>query len=333
MHKFGSIEQFRNVIHTVKHMTYYAGQEDNGEIIYDETRTLPVINFQGTCKLHGTNAGCYLDDEGNVIPQSRTTVLDEKNDNAGFAKFIKDNEESVRGILELVSGHGDGTPYIFGEWVGKGVQKGCGIHDVDRQWYLFDARLYLEDKERSQNVNLRSPVFQELENIKLIHKYYDVGLHIDFENGVEKAQTTLTEFTEKIEQECPVAKAFGVSGIGEGIVWIGFHPNGQKLSFKTKGDKHKIASTKTKVEIAPEILNSINEFVDYAVTENRVRQACDEQKIEPGNMKEFGKIIRWVNEDINKEESDVLEANGLTTKQVGGFVSRKTKALFCGIVE
>src|SRR5574344_172573 len=53
MSKYGSIEQFRNIVKAVKDSTYYNGKDDEGNVLFDYTRKLPTITFTGYTKLHG----------------------------------------------------------------------------------------------------------------------------------------------------------------------------------------------------------------------------------------------------------------------------------------
>ena len=52
-----SIEQFRTVIANINRQYNFVGLDENGEAIYDQTLPKPVLTFNGTVKLHGTNAG------------------------------------------------------------------------------------------------------------------------------------------------------------------------------------------------------------------------------------------------------------------------------------
>jgi hypothetical protein len=61
MSKYGSIEQFRNIVKAVKDSTYYNGKDEEGNVLFDYTRKLPTITFTGFVKLHGTNAGIGFD--------------------------------------------------------------------------------------------------------------------------------------------------------------------------------------------------------------------------------------------------------------------------------
>lgn len=56
MKKYPSIEQFRNVIKTVRFNHDFQGKDENGNPIYQHKENYPTLKFQGTVKLHGTNA-------------------------------------------------------------------------------------------------------------------------------------------------------------------------------------------------------------------------------------------------------------------------------------
>lgn len=73
------------------------------------------------------------------------------------------------------------------------------------------------------------------------------------------------------------------------------------------------------------MLRNINEFVEYAVTDNRLKQGIDEVGLD---QKKVGAYIGWVNKDINKEEQDVLEANGLVMKDVGKKIADKARNFY-----
>lgn len=116
--------------------------------------------------------------------------------------------------------------------------------------------------------------------------------------------------------------------VGEGVAWS---PTDNELAknsglwFKVKGDKHSVSKVKTLAAVDPERLASIQQFVEYAVTENRLQQGIDEIGLDIKNM---GAFLSWVNRDIIKEEGDVLAHNGLVMKDVAKFISNKARAWF-----
>ncbi|AKJ73524.1 RNA ligase 2 [Salmonella phage 40] len=97
------------------------------------------------------------------------------------------------------------------------------------------------------------------------------------------------------------------------------------LWFKVKGEKHSVSKVKTLAEVDPIRLQHMREFVEYAVTENRLEQGLGEVGLDQAKIGEF---IGWVNRDINKEEGDVLEANALTMKDVAKFISNKSRGWY-----
>lgn len=59
-------------------------------------------------------------------------------------------------------------------------------------------------------------------------------------NDLEPCKQELMDLTLAVVKECPVSNNFGISGIGEGIVWKAAPPLGEDARFwlKTKGPQH-----------------------------------------------------------------------------------------------
>src|SRR5690606_12047119 len=112
----------------------------------------------------------------------------------------------------------------------------------------------------------------------------------------ELAQNYLISLTEQGEEECPVAKSFGISGIGEGIVWSCEYQD-SVYRFKVKGEKHSATKVKKLAEVDVEKIQSIDSFVEYACTENRLNQAIEQvftsTSTEP-DKKNTGDFIKWI---------------------------------------
>lgn len=100
----------------------------------------------------------------------------------------------------------------------------------------------------------------------------------------------------------------------------------QVFSFKCKGEKHSSSKVKKLATVDPEKMKNINDFVDYAVTENRLRQGVDEvftsNNIEP-DMKLTGDFIKWVKNDVFREEMDVMVESKLEARDVVPAMSKK----------
>lgn len=72
---FPSIEQFPSIVHTIKSRASYTGPDANGNPTYDPSLPMPVIEFTGTVKLHGTNAGIAFNENDGLWFQGRTSIL------------------------------------------------------------------------------------------------------------------------------------------------------------------------------------------------------------------------------------------------------------------
>jgi hypothetical protein len=154
-------------------------------------------------------------------------------------------------------------------------------------------------------------------------------MDIDF-NNPQLSQNLLVDLTLAVEEECPVGKHFGISGVGEGIVWWNADRN---LTFKVKGEKHSVSKVKTIKEIAAvdiERMASLDAFIDTVITENRMNQGLTklgEMGLEI-DIKNTGAYIKWVVNDAMKEEQDVIIASSFDMKELGGKMSNKAKAFW-----
>lgn len=106
----------------------------------------------------------------------------------------------------------------------------------------------------------------------------------------------INEVTARFEAQCPVAKAFGVEGVGEGLVFAG-----KNCRFKSKGAKHQAYRRPVAVKANKETVAS---FVENAVTLSRV-----EQGIEQHGPRMCKPLLDWVIHDIFTEEKDVVVLN------------------------
>lgn len=246
--KWPSIEQFRNVVKNVEHKSSYVGMDDNGDPVFNKLQPKPTLKFSGTCKLHGTNGGVCVNPDGELWVQSRENIITPEKDNAGFAMFVHSNKEILESMAATVfklypSVELDKTVVIFGEWCGTGIQKGVAISELPKMFVVFgialvdnsDERTYLTGKQIRDCISLRLMDAR----IYCIYDFPTFEIDIDFENP-HIAQNKLSDLTLNVENECPVGKIFGVSGIGEGIVWKCVSPGYENSGFwfKTKGMRH-----------------------------------------------------------------------------------------------
>jgi len=106
--------------------------------------------------------------------------------------------------------------------------------------------------------------------------------------------------------------------------------DGLRYAFKSKGAKHQNSKVKTLNTVDTEKLDSLHEFVEYAVTENRLMQGITK-------MQELGKelcsqttgdYLRWVIGDVIKEENDTIIKNQLDPKKLNPIISNKARVFW-----
>lgn len=82
-----------------------------------------------TEKIDGTNAQIWIAPDGDqLLIGSRTRWITPKEDNYGFASWVMANEDEIRKL---------GPGRHFGEWWGKGIQRGYGV--ADKRLSLFNV--------------------------------------------------------------------------------------------------------------------------------------------------------------------------------------------------
>lgn len=318
MKKYQSIEQFRNVIQKVRMNHDYVGKDENGNAVYNHTTPYPTLTFRGTVKLHGTNGAVVLYKDGRIQYQSRGRVLSLGSDNAGFYAAMAGLD-----FTPLFDQIGEFNDYIaiYGEWCGGNIQSNVAIHGLPKMFVIFDV--VIDGEYQPFDLHLTIPEHLREARVFSILEVPVYFIDIDF-NEPEKATNELIEMTITIENECPVGKAFGKSGIGEGIVFSEI--NNPSLKFKSKGEKHSSSKVKTLNAVDIEELNSLSEFVEYVCTVNRMKQGLE--NVESLDIKHTGTFIKWVVNDILKEEHDTIVANGIEWKKVAGLIGKKCSEFF-----
>lgn len=310
--KFGSIGQFRNFIKTMQYLGWRK------------------INLIGTVKIHGTNSSVGLDLKDNsLFYQSRNRVLSLDDDNYDFAKYIEDNKSEFLKIFDEIKNKINTEKYdsiiIYGELAGKGIQNKVAVSQIDRFFAPFSVVGVNKDTVDQLDVKLsvnESIRFYPVETFGV----YNVQLDLD---NVHLAQQEVKDLTINVENECPVGKYFGVSGTGEGIV---FTDETKQYSFKSKGEKHSVSKVKVIANVDIEKINKIKDFVDYSVTENRLNQGIEylKEMNKKLDISSIGDFLRWLANDVLKEEQDVITENGLDNelKAIMKSVSSKGRKWF-----
>lgn len=337
---FPSIEQYRGAVKSIRDNCEYHGV------------ALPTVTFQGTVKLHGTNAGIvFCLATGEMWAQSREQCITPESDNAGFARFVADNDNTFRTLFKTsqdLSGLGDDPAKpthlaIFGEWCGKGIMKGVAINQLEKRFVVFGCRVITD----AEIPTLRWLPGTDLvtivasapnERVFCIQNFKTWTLDIDFARP-EIAQNELVRITDEVENECPVGKAFGVSGIGEGVVWkilvpVPGMPHANELIFKVKGKKHSDTKVTTTAEVDVEKVANARAYADAVITDHRLEKMAEKLK-EQGvelDIKNTGAFLKLVGQDVIKEETDRLVASELEWKDVANVVNAAAKQWWMQLV-
>lgn len=333
MKKYQSIEQFKNIIRQVKDCTYYVGKDDDGNPVFDKTRSLPTLEFTYTIKSHGTNAGVRLDvKSGKITCQSRERELSIESDNAGFCLWFNmgpiktEFEKMFSNISENYNGDNEvESIVIFGEWCGGNIQKGVAITDLPKMFLLFEVHVCFSDEDRlrirGEDLDLVTSDMNG-KNIYSIGQFETGSVIIDFKNP-EIAQDAIVKIVDRVEQECPIGKFFGKTGIGEGIVLTHQSEKYKFLQFKAKGAAHSNSKVKVIAPVDIEKFAKVDDFINRVTTNERMVQGINYLK-EMGfdvSMKSTGQYIQWINKDIFKEFADEIIENQLDAKIVSSKAS------------
>lgn len=331
------IEQFYNIRkYTSSHPEILNGQS--------------VVQYKCKVKLHGTAAAIQIHKDGTIVCQSRESIITPEKDNAGFARWVKENEavwksdEARRDVI------------IYGEWIGKGIQKGVAVSEIPKKSFAVFAARPLNDGLPLEDFLWIAPTILE-DLVKGIPDTYvlpwyarpqmhgsdtncEVYLDIDWSKSAEeltKQTDQINEWVAAIEANDPwVESTFGNKGTGEGIV---FYPvsmkhlgaaNFSNLVFKAKGEAHKNIATAKPAQVDPEVAASVDAFVDMVLTEARLEQGANKVANDTMwalgyEMSLIGKFIAWVDADVRKEAADELEASGLTYDQIKRQLQTKTR--------
>ena len=316
------------------------------QVSYDISVKNTNCFFANGILVHNSNAGVSYNNVAGMWAQSRENIITPEKDNQGAAWFVQANKEVFQRMFEEISEKENvdldtNTITIYSEWAGNGIQKGVAVNGIPKSMFIFGVKVSpfasVDENVDNGDINNKAPKAYWVDYSYLkapeskIYNIDDFGtfeIDIDF-NRPDLAQNKIIEMTMEVEKECPVGKAFCISGIGEGIVFSA-DVNGDVYRFKSKGELHSSSKVRTLASVDVEKVNSIMEFVDYAVTENRVEQAIGIvfPNNEPLEMKKIGEILRWVINDVMKEETDTMIKNGIEPKEVNKYLSAKAKELF-----
>ncbi len=374
MIKYSSTSLFKNALSSI----YYSVHKHNLE--------LPVLEFNGTVKVHGANHSVVFNHDGYYC-QSKNRIL-EKEDAYQFSPFVEKNMNVLNNIKknadiifeqfknkatfsydEKASLHilnSDKNPEglsvtLYGEWTGNNVQSGVAVSELPNMFIIFKVRYSQKNLSSEYDYWFSSEEMEKLKKMSLndqINRLQKTPVdihHIDHKvffiqefpqyhfkldmRDPSQSQEFLSQLTQKVEDDCPVGKTFGVKGIGEGIVWSCVSEiekiNTKNLIFKTKGKRHSVVKEKKVVTIDYETQESIKELVEVVVTENRLNQGLDylkEMGIER-NMQSVSDLITFMIQDCFKEEEERFIDSGFDLKLIKKEIAQQSKIWYIDFIK
>lgn len=322
---YPSTDNFKTFYKSIKSKVEFSGIDSEGNKIFNDCNKKPIIDIVGTVKLHGTNASIVLSPNKDLYTQSRNRVLSINDDNVGFANYVKTNEADILNLVTYI--HIDNTyTILYGEWIGKGINKGCAIHNIeDKIFVIFAVRRCYIDTQTDKWLSLKD--FENIKNHSIgiynINDFEKFSITLDL-NDYEGSFEKLSQLLTIVENECPVGKYFGYTGIGEGLVFNGYY-NNEVVKFKFKGEKHSEAGNKSKQPNTKNMQDANYEVAKLCTPNWRLEQGLVEifDLLNGGNIntKDVGKYIKWVVDDINKEEQSILTEYNIGIKDISKSVS------------
>ena len=107
-----------------------------------------------TEKIDGTNGCIYIGENGEFLVGSRSRWITPDNDNHGFARWAYLNKDSLMNL-------GPGRHY--GEWWGKGIQRGYNL--PDKSFSLFNVYRWCEFNKEPKRIPQEDPRVEEYQDI------------------------------------------------------------------------------------------------------------------------------------------------------------------------
>jgi hypothetical protein len=283
------------------------------------------ILYRPKIKLHGSNVAIVFNGK-DILFQSRNNFINVVDDNYDFVKLFRHNEWV--GINDIA------TPknpiWIYGEWAGPNIMATTAIcHIPEKHFFIFSIQrgddILIDPTDIEIFLNDWLPKIPT--NVKII-PWFDDGVVINFSlrETMEVALQAINQNVLVVEREDPyVLSTFGISGIGEGLV---YYPESylidgklsrdkfERFVFKAKGKMHSVVLSRDAAQMEPDVINNARLFAKKFVTPERCKQAVVEACKGKHETKMLGPFLGWIGRDIKKESKDEFEASGLDWKPI-----------------
>lgn len=269
--------------------------------------------FVQTTKLHGTNASIVYDiNAQDIYTQSRNKVNHGKDSHMGFSAYVEQNKEQIikwfKSLVGCATFTDESHIVVYGEWVGPGIQKNVAFNQLEEKVFVvFDIKLIVNsDNDHEENIYTDFPIFSSSTSspwYSILDFPYKL-VTVDFQD-LETSYLDLEKQAETVAVECPVGKQLGVTGKGEGHVYIHIGQEvGIPTKFKVKGKEHQ-NKKQVSFDVSNKEYNEAKVFAESVTSITRLEQGIQylEEFDHPvTEMSSLKFLIPWVIKDIHDEE-------------------------------
>jgi len=235
-------------------------------------------------------------------------------------------------------GNAGETVTIYGELIGKNVQRGVAVSELEKRWVIFAASVnYSEEDIEWLDLNMIDIQLPDTNNrIFLNTDFPTLSKNICFETPQESL-AVLEGWVKEIETECPVGRHFGVLGVGEGIVIRCTNDGygGPEFWGKIKGEKHKTAGNKPRTNKMRGQTEDASVFLEMVLTEPRLNQGIEylnEMNL-PIDRTSTGKYLEWVMNDVGAECVEELKECNLNFNHVKAPLNKNSREWFFSYID
>jgi hypothetical protein len=277
--------------------------------------------FLGLVKMHGTNTALVQLPNKFVYGQGRNRIMTlETGNQFRFAEWYTDEKraEAIANIMYNIRVFSkcpeNSTIVLYGEFCGDGVQKKVAISKIATHSFFAFACKIVSGVGENQWLNMRS-LADYIEDRD--HNIYNLACFDTYKVEISSADFAgafkiFDDLARQVENQCPVSKALGLEGRGEGIVFATNSEEGsQWLSnvFKAKGPLF-VDTKERDVKDVEQKMESAQSFLERAITEVRMNKSLDAIKETPEfkqfTMSNINAFITWLVEDIKVEEKETV---------------------------
>jgi hypothetical protein len=136
-----------------------------------------------TEKIDGTNACVHVAEDGTVTAGSRTRWISPDADNFGFAFWVSEHREELRGL---------GPGRHFGEWWGQGIQRRYDLKE--KRFSLFNVGRWLAEEPHGEARQIRPPCCDVVPILGLFDTFDTDGIRMCMNDLKEKGSVAAPGF-------------------------------------------------------------------------------------------------------------------------------------------